>query len=85
MIRRRVNPLAVAMLAAAALALAACERKPAAEPQAVGCTAAEMRTRRATSAACRAEFQALLDHAEADRRQASALPEIGPGPARKRF
>ncbi len=85
MIRRRVGLLAVPMLVAVALALGACEPKSAVGPQAVGCTAEEMRTRQAKSAACRAEFQALLDRAEADRRRASAVPETGPAPARDRF
>jgi len=86
MIHRPVTTLAVAMLAAAAaLALAACEPKPAAASKPVGCTAEEMRTRQARSAACRAEFQALLDRAEADRRRASTLPETRPAPARERF
>jgi hypothetical protein len=83
---RRSTPMRLAApLVAAALALAACEPKPAAASKAFGCTVEEMRTRKARTAACRAEFQALLDRAEADRRRASALPDAEPAPARDRF
>lgn len=75
----------VAALVAAGLALAACEPKPAAVSKPVGCTAEEMRTRRARTAACRVEFEALLDRAEAERRRASALPDTSAAPARDRF
>jgi hypothetical protein len=85
MIHRPVTTLVPSMLVAAVLVLAACGPKPAAAPRAVGCTADEMRTRHARTAACRAEFQAMLERAEAERRRASALPQVAPAPARDQF
>ncbi|WP_127846907.1 hypothetical protein [Caulobacter sp. FWC26] len=67
------------------LALASCEQHAPAGPQAVGCTAEEMRTRQARTPACQAQFQALLDKAEADRQRASAIKPAAPAPSRDRF
>lgn len=85
MIRRPTPTTTVAALLIAALTLTACEPRSGGAPKVVGCTAEEMRTRKARTTACRAEFQALLERAEADRQRASALPKSPHPSARERF
>ncbi|PZR35474.1 hypothetical protein [Caulobacter segnis] len=75
----------IPVLFALAAALAACVPDTPSKPSAAGCTAEEMRTRKATTAACEAEFKALLDQAEADRRRNSQIPSSAPAPTRDRF
>ena len=72
-------------LALAGVTLVACEPHPASTTAAVGCSAEEMQSRRARTPACRAQFQALLDKAEAERRRNSAIASPQPAPARNRF
>ena len=87
--RRLVPAPFIFALGLAAAALVACEPHPKTQspsgPLAVGCSAEEMRSRRASTPACAAQFQALLDKAEADRRRDSAIAEPPRAAARDRF
>ena len=87
--RRQIPSPVMLFLGPAAAGLLACEPKPqnqpASGPAAVGCSAEEMRSRRARTPACAAQFQALLDKAEADRRRGSAIADPPPAAARDRF
>ena len=80
----RASILIPALLAMAA-ALAACEPETPSKSGVAGCTAEEMRTRKALTPACEAEFKALLDQAEADRRRNAQIPPSAPAPTRDRF